>query len=190
LLDQIAVRERLTQGLPEGIRNRIRVLLEGSADPKSALSHLEALVQRHPAAFARMVHSPICLQYLVTVFSYSHFLSEEVLQRPEWLEELPVSGLLHRSLSQDEFLERLEASAEGVAAAQFRRRQILRILVRDVMGYATLSEVTGELSALAGAILDASLRAVCREMRRRYGFPGAGGFAVLALGKLGGEELN
>jgi glutamate-ammonia-ligase adenylyltransferase len=194
LLDQIAFQERLLQGLPAGIQSRIQILLAGSADPKAALSFLDALALRHPEAFSRMVHSPICLQYLISIFSYSHFLSEEVLQHPEWVEQLPVSGVMHRSLAQDEFIDRLEVVPgvpSALVLAQFRRQQILRILLRDVMGYATLSEVTAELSALAGAILDVSLRGVCRELRERHGVTQpASGFAVLALGKLGGEELN
>ena len=42
--------------------------------------------------------------------------------------------------------------------ARFRRRQMLRIVLRDVLGAATLSDVTKELSNLADAILDAAYR--------------------------------
>src|SRR5208283_2828427 len=56
-------------------------------------------------------------------------------------------------------------------------------------------EITEELSNLADAIIGAACRAVRDELEGRFGVPrladGSGcGFAVLALGKLGGRELN
>lgn len=180
--------------------------MAGSADPDAAVQRLDTLRGKHPDAFLRVTHSAICLQYLLSVFSYSSFLSEEILEHPEWIEQLPASGVMHRTFSAEELVERLELYLGGragtpspLALALFRRQQILRILLRDVMGYATLSDVAWELSNLADAILDVSLRGICCDLRQRYGRPcyadvtGAtreSRFAVLALGKLGGEELN
>ena len=48
------------------------------------------------------------LPFLITVFSYSHFLSEAVLKSPEWLEELIKSDDMDRVLSAEEYRERLE----------------------------------------------------------------------------------
>ena len=55
--------------------------------------------------------------------------------------------------------------------ARFRRRQILRIMLRDVLGLATLSDVTGELSNLSDAILDLAYRRIRDELALRYGEP-------------------
>ncbi len=199
--------ERVGEGLPEDIRKRMEVLLAGSVDPDSALYYLDSLQIRQPQAFRRLVVSPVCLHYLITVFSYSRFLSEEILQHPEWVEQLPSAGLMHRSLSPEELTERLEdflghpaGTPSALSLALFRRQQMLRILLRDVLGYAGLSDVTVELSNLAGAVLDVTLRGIRSDLEQRYGTPryvdpGAGksvecGFTVLALGKLGGAELN
>ena len=149
------------------------------------------------------------LTFLFTVFSYSRFLSEAVLRNPEWLEELVRSADMDRVLSPEEYQLRLEAdldaeifldpAAAGSPSAQslssFRRRQILRILIRDVQGFCTLAETTEELSNLADAILEVTRRRVESELRSKHGAPRAadGGearFAVLSLGKLGGRELN
>jgi len=55
-------------------------------------------------------------------------------------------------------------------------------------------EVARELSALADACLERATRFCEAELRARYGVPvchdGAAGFSVIAMGKLGGEELN
>jgi glutamate-ammonia-ligase adenylyltransferase len=114
---------------------------------------------------------------------------------------------LHRPLTADEFAGLLPPFQAGeapdlapaVMLARFRRRQLLRIVLRDVLGLATLPIVTGELSNLADAILDFAYHEVRRRLVARHGEPsmvGADGqrrvcgFAVIALGKLGGQELN
>jgi glutamate-ammonia-ligase adenylyltransferase len=55
--------------------------------------------------------------------------------------------------------------------ARFRRRQLLRIVLRDVLGLATLPVVTGELSNLADAILDFAYAEVRRRLVARHGEP-------------------
>jgi glutamate-ammonia-ligase adenylyltransferase len=64
-----------------------------------------------------------------------------------------------------------------------------------VLGFGTLSDVTAELSALADAIVETAYQRIHRDLVSRYGHPRSEAgepahFAVLALGKLGGEELN
>ncbi len=68
-------------------------------------------------------------------------------------------------------------------------------MLRDVLGAATLSDVTEELSALADAILDVAYRRIRASFVTRYGEPRLAdgspcGLSVIALGKLGGQELN
>ena len=72
---------------------------------------------------------------------------------------------------------------------------MLRILVRDVLSLASLPEITGELTALADAILEAALSRIEAQLVAEFGKPmtPAGGearFTVIALGKMGGNELN
>jgi glutamate-ammonia-ligase adenylyltransferase len=79
--------------------------------------------------------------------------------------------------------------------ARFRRYQMLRILVRDVLGIASLPEITGELTALADAILEAALARIEAQLAAEFGIPRTSlgreaRFAVIALGKMGGRELN
>ncbi len=78
--------------------------------------------------------------------------------------------------------------------ARFRRRQLLRIVVRDVLGLGTLPEITAELSALADAILEVAYQRIRTDLVARFGVPrseeGEAQIAVIALGKLGGGELN
>jgi len=197
--------EDLSSGLPEAILTRIQVLLASVPDPDQALHYLERLHTENAAGFNRISSSPTALSYLITIFSYSQFLSEAVLHHPEWLLQLAVSGDLHHVLSAEEYERRLEtfAGTEGIPdaldLARFRRQQLLRIVLRDVLGLASLSDVTEELSNLADAVLDLTYRRIRTELVARHGTPRSPdangaleecGLSVISLGKLGGKELN
>jgi [glutamine synthetase] adenylyltransferase / [glutamine synthetase]-adenylyl-L-tyrosine phosphorylase len=190
--------------LPLAAQNQIEMLLVSSADPDTAIHYLASLEQRQPDAFRRLVPSKQSLQYLIAVFSHSRFLSDEVLQNPHWIEHV---SDMERVRSADEYKNRLtefleqqpQGTPEALSLALFRRQQILRILLRDVLGFAALPDTTEELSNLADAILDVSYTRIRAELIRRHGVPkymdDAGqshecGMSVIALGKLGGRELN
>ncbi|HWB99319.1 MAG TPA: hypothetical protein VG672_21570, partial [Bryobacteraceae bacterium] len=212
LLEQIEFRHpararedlsRLGTGIPERILTRIRLLLASVADPDEALHDLERLREESPAAFDRLTSSPAALRYIVVTFSYSRFLSEALLRRPEAVLQILNTGDMQRVLTvenyQAQLVDFLGSDSTGVPSAlilaRFRRRQILRIFLRDVLGLATLSDVTEELSHLADAVLDLSYRRIRESLVARYGRPRAENgdlatFCVISLGKLGGQELN
>lgn len=140
------------------------------------------------------------MRYLTAVFKHSHFLSEAVLTHPDWADELLRPGYLDNAVPADQLRARLINSiSPGVPPpmelARFRRRQTLRIMLRDVLAIATLPEITSELTALADVIVDAAYDRIHDELVDRYGEPMASPdqpshFAVIALGKMGAEELN
>ena len=193
--------ERLSFYIPPNLRQGLEILLSQSPHPDAALRRLEAFCEAHPAEFQLVSHTPFGLQALIAVFSSSEFLSAEVQQHPDWLIEPLTSGSLHHVRSAQEIEGLLDGFIHrpGVPRplelAQFRRQQILRILLRDVLGFGALPEIVEELSSLADALLNFSLRAIRRELCARHGSPRLEdgtecGFSVLALGKLGGCELN
>jgi len=187
--------------LPPAVLNRIELLAAHSPDPTGVRAAMASFEQRQPDAFQRIAHSTAALQYLIAVFSQSNFLTQEILDVPACLEQLLYDGDLHRVRSTDEYRARLDLEIDPATApdplpfARFRRQQILRILIRDVLGFGALSDVTAELSALADAIVETAYDRIHRDLVLRYGHPRsetgeAAHFAVIALGKLGGEELN
>ncbi len=191
--------------IPEPLAPRFRAWLAGSPDADAVLHYLLRLATERREDFERVVASPVSARLLITVFGHSQFLSEELLQSPDWILTLAGSGELDRSLSAAEFAERLDAALPpgepsippAVDLARFRRRQILRILLRDVLEMCTLAETTEELSGLADAIMDVACRRIRAALEKRYGKPRLAeppeaecGFSVLALGKWGGRELN
>jgi glutamate-ammonia-ligase adenylyltransferase len=189
--------------VPPDLLQWLRILLPQSPDPEGALQQLVAFCRNHPAVFQEVAYAPFGLQALVAVFSNSRFLSEEVQQHPEWLPTAVDPHSLHRVQSAGEIGDLLVAFLESTSGvplplqlALFRRNQILRILIRDVLGFAALSEITEELTNLADAILDTAYRKLRAGQVARYGVPRLEetglecGFSIIALGKLGARELN
>lgn len=71
----------------------------------------------------------------------------------------------------------------------WKGREMTRVAVRELAAVAPLEETTGELSQIAEICLRRVFEFWNAELRQRYGSPTAD-FAILALGKLGGGELN
>jgi glutamate-ammonia-ligase adenylyltransferase len=194
---------RLGTGLPERIAARIQLLLATAPSAEISLRNLNRLRQEAPAVFDRIANSQAALRCAVSVFSYSSFLSEAVLRNPERILQVANSGSIYRVLTAEDYELRLldflgkehRGAPSAVDLARFRRRQLLRIVLRDVLGTATLSDVTGELSNLADAILNLAYRRIREHFVARHGEPRLAdgrpcGFSVISLGKLGGAELN
>ncbi len=190
----------LSRELPPATASRLDLLLSASAAPEQGLQYFMRLHERQPSWFQRLTRSTTGLRYLIAVFTYSQFLSEEILRHPEWIDEILDSGSLQRVLTAEQMREMLEAALPaGLPAplefARFRRRQLLRILIRDVLGLGTLPEITGELSALADTIVETAYARIRQQLVAECGTPQTrtgqeSHFAVLALGKMGGNELN
>jgi glutamate-ammonia-ligase adenylyltransferase len=66
--------------------------------------------------------------------------------------------------------------------------EVFRTLVRDVEGHITVEQVADDLSALADATVECTLRWAWPHLRQRHADQPR--FAVIAYGKLGGKELG
>src|SRR5213076_1290735 len=77
-----------------------------------------------------------------------------------------------------------------------RRRELVRIGGRDLLGLAGVEDTVRELTALAEGVIEAAVASVRARLAAEWGealVPGEGrpaAFVVLGMGKLGGEELN
>jgi len=165
--------------IPERIATRIEILLASAPDPVQARHFLNRLERESPAAFERISSSAAALRYCIAVFSYSNFLGSAILRYPEWLLQVAAGGNLHRVLTSEEIAAKLSdflgpeepSLPSPLALARFRRRVLLRILLRDVLRMGTLSDVTEELSNLSDAVLESVYQGVRRELALRHGVP-------------------
>lgn len=133
------------------------------------------------------------------VASFSNYLTDIVVRNPEFLYWALSSESLERNLDGQKFkLEaekavKLFSSFTGKVNAikSIKRKYMLRIGLRDNLGLASVLEITNDLSIVAKS-LSALLFSICydevktknqiEELKRKY--------CIIALGKLGGNELN
>ena len=155
------------------------------------------------AAFERQ---PILIHYATLIFGYSGWLGETLIRNVDLFERYGENKSLDRSLRRDEFREEFSGMNSrwskpdlAISLARFRKREYVRILLRDLLGIAKLAETTEEISALSDALIGVALRAVNGQLQQRHGTPQwvdpqgrllEARFAVVSLGKLGGNELN
>ena len=197
---------RIGDRLPGNLRQLLPALLEESPDPDSALNLFERLCESADEDLLQLLdRHPFLAHYAVAVFGHSQYLGETLIRNPDLFSSFVRERIVDRSLGQEDFSRRLAhftswapPSSAAELLARFRRREYVRIMLRDLLGIAPLAEVTGEISALSDALIAAALESSVRELRQRYPRKeqddGDRGwqkhFCALALGKLGGNELN
>jgi [glutamine synthetase] adenylyltransferase / [glutamine synthetase]-adenylyl-L-tyrosine phosphorylase len=199
--------ERVALKLSSSMAATLCGLFADSPDPDSALLLFERLVtETSPEVLQLMEAHPFLAHYAVAVFGTSWYLGETLVRNPDLLHAFQRERRLDRSYAHDEFSEALARFASrsferdpSLILARFKRREYVRIMLRDVLRIAPLAETTAEISALSDVLLQEALREAESAMERRLGLPqhlDASGravntpFAVLSLGKLGGNELN
>lgn len=175
-------------------------------DPDRALNNLATFISENPV---RAEELSADLRNISLLFSFSQFLTNYSISNPDVLFDI----LKDLDLPRDK--EALKASLKGSlgekgetaprsyrslsqpsldiqmdVVREFKMRETLRITLRDILKKTDLVDVMYELSALADVVLENSLAIVRGSMRETYGVPSVDAFSVIALGKLGGEELN
>ena len=199
--------ERMAQ-LPQakGSFRRVEPLilaaLDSCADPDRALINFEHFANAADlrALFPYLARNPRAVEILVTVFAASQFLTEILLRNPENFGLLVRRKQLSQPKTIEQFLEETSSSASQHvsmrermdALRRYQRSQLLRIGACDLLDYFDLPTTTAQLSNLAVALARACLALVTESGNRKARSRAASipPLAVIALGKLGGGELN
>lgn len=177
-----------------------------TADPPMAMSNFSryahAVFDR--GAFFRLLNANAeYRRLLMRLLAFSQFFADVIVRSPEYLEAVLTSPDLKERKTLAAYREEVRAcfaskrrspEAKRKSLARFRRREMLRIGIRDMEGYGDIMTLCGELSDFAQACCESAIELCWAELEPRFGRPegaGAGtGFIVLAMGKFGGGELN
>jgi [glutamine synthetase] adenylyltransferase / [glutamine synthetase]-adenylyl-L-tyrosine phosphorylase len=199
--------ERISLTLPPVLVNALPALLAESPDPDSALLLFDRLVNESGPEVLRLLgEHPFLAHYALAVFGTSWYLGETLIRNPELFHSFLREKRLDHSCSREDFSEALARFQSrsfdretSLLLARFKKREYVRIMLRDVLRIAPLAETTAEISALSDVLLEEALREAASAMQRRFGLPQHldpegrvvnTAFAVMSLGKLGGNELN
>ncbi len=192
---------RLARRCPARV-DQVRELCGYAPDPDLALAGVERYVDGAGALPAERD----LLEALALLCGASPMMAGLLAREPHLLRRSARSPHLLRPRTEPELRRLLARAARRLAPddvdgfhrllRRLRAREVVRISLRDLRR-ARVKEVTAELSALASACLDAAIRFHDRRLRARHGPPAGlagrepgAGFCVLAMGKLGGCELN
>jgi len=193
-LKHIAVRDLGARPLLEAILPHLFTTLGESADPDQSLVNFERFASSAHAGeiFYKLKENPRALEILVAVFSGSQFLTEILVRNPRHLDVLTNrEQLAHQKSAQDFYSEASAWMGNPDPHEQlndlrrYQRGELLRIGASDLLGLYDLPAVTTQLSNLA----EGMARTCLAYASARTQIDPAG-FVVLAMGKLGGSELN
>lgn len=197
-------RAGVTLDLLVDICEQLQLHLPKSSDADMAFNNLERFIvaSRSPLSLATLFQrDKEALPTLLQIFATSQHLSDLLMQDPESYDLLrltegqPVS----RTLLIDEICSEVAALSDERAVLKvlrrYKHRETLRIAYGDIIRRQRLPLVTEQISFLADAIVEASVRTARRTLEEKRGVPRRpdgkrARFVVLALGKLGGIELN
>ena len=159
-------------------------------DPERAFKSLATFCENNPDYTDKLKAdiTPVSL-----LFSYSQFLANFCISNPEILfdtlaEIEKTAGMESLSASLREKL--MSSDEDAKIVCRFKKKELLRITLRDILKKADLTETMLELSMLADVIVDESLKLIKKSLSATYGEPGMDAFTVISIGKLGSYELN
>jgi glutamate-ammonia-ligase adenylyltransferase len=186
------------------IASRLLHEVSQAADPDRALTNLEkvsASLGAKAVLWELFSVNPPSLRLYVKLCATSQFLSEILINNPGMIDDLMDSLVVDRAQPATAIREELAELCKGAEdpvpiLLAFRNKEWVRVGARDILGREPIRVVTRELSDVAEAIVQqvaadqyARLAARFGEPRRE-GTPRPARWAIVALGKFGGRELN
>ncbi len=187
--------------LTRGFRRSSRVLsallpvildwLSASPDADLGLLQLRRLAEgtaRATALATTFRDQPGAAERTCRVLGSSRLVGDALLHQPEVVELLgddqwlvpPRAAEALRAAALETLHWRADPGARRDGLRRFKRRELLRIAARDVLGLAPPDTTATELADLADACVEAALR----------GLEPSVAFSVIGMGRLGGRELS
>ncbi|MDZ4783522.1 MAG: bifunctional [glutamate--ammonia ligase]-adenylyl-L-tyrosine phosphorylase/[glutamate--ammonia-ligase] adenylyltransferase [Planctomycetia bacterium] len=195
----------VTLDLLADIAGQLEQHLPGLSDPDMALNNLDKFVcaSLNPlSTVALFERDREALPTLLQMLSTSQHFSDLLIVDSAAYDLLRITEGM--PVRRETLVEELAAEVTALAGddeavmltlRRFKRRESLRIAYGDIVRGQTLESVTAQISHLADAIVEGAVRAARKKLvikwgvpRTEYGAPAR--FVVLAMGKLGGVELN
>jgi [glutamine synthetase] adenylyltransferase / [glutamine synthetase]-adenylyl-L-tyrosine phosphorylase len=197
------LRDASKQRLARLVKRAADSVAQGSCSEDAALRFIdwiEPLLKRE-SYLALLVERPEVQQRLLRLLGLARWPMRYLMQHPGVIDELADSRMVAGRFDRAELAAELddrhaawersgEAGEEALLDTLRRAHhaEVFRTLVRDVEGRLTVEQVADDLSALADAMLECTLRWAWSQLKQRH--RDVPQFAIVAYGKLGGKELG
>ncbi len=140
----------------------------------------------------------IYIEVILKISAYSNYLTDIIVRNPEFLTRFLSSDELQKNFSYDLYKEELNSQLQIFkstekklqAIRRFKRMQVLRIGLRDILQLCDIEQSMAEYSNLTKAILESVFELSLKlniEKSRLNSIPD---YVLISLGKFGGNELN
>ncbi len=199
----MALRDESRLRLGRLMQKTAQAMHDGECSEAGALRFVDWVepLLRRESYLALLVERAEVHRRLLRVLGAARWPMQYLMRHPGVIDELADERLLHLRFDRAAFTAELE---ERVAAWQrlgeddeeklldtlrhAHHAEVFRTLVRDVEGELSVEAVADDLSALADALLDITVRWAWARLKQRH--RDTPGLAVIAYGKLGGKELG
>ncbi len=165
--------------------------LHKSIDPDRAINNWERLVsslkepQEH---FKLLLLQPKRFELLLGILASSQFLADTLIKNPSFFDWATDSKIVRAARKKEDMLKELHSLDSSFYLKNiriFRNRELLRIGTRDIYLKIPLEDVATDLSKVAEVTIEYALQNILKNLSIN-----SEDFAILAFGKLGGNELN
>lgn len=159
-------------------------------DVERSLRNLQRLSEASPSFINSHLHE---IGIISRLFAYSQFLADYCIRKPDILHAELLD--INKTINKREILLTLQngytSRPEIIKLLRdIKRKYLLKITLRYIAGITNIIESMSELSLLAEAILQIAVNFSYTLMCEKFGAMENNPFSVIALGKLGAEELN
>lgn len=175
-----------------------------SPSPVNALVNLRRFLESGPSPgvfLDTISQAPPLVEMIITVFGSSQYMADIIIRNPGYLYWLMERTTWETVDTAEYYTSTLRAevaafhSLDGKlnAVRRAQRKMLLKIGVGDLLGDASIEETTRRLSCLAEAIIEVVFEVVALDLHAGQPASTAAaedGLTVVAMGKLGGRELN
>ncbi len=123
-------------------------------------------------------------------FYSSPYIARTLISHQDWIEEIFVNKDYQKSLDREDYIGMFSSLSLAEIKNLFRKEHV-RLGIRDLLRAAEVDRILRELSFLADGVISSLLQMSVSETSQSIGIPPEQfECCVVALGKLGGEELN
>jgi glutamate-ammonia-ligase adenylyltransferase len=198
-----ALRDESKLRLGRLVRRAARCVDDGQCSVTAVLRFIDWVepLLRRESYLALLVERPGVQQRLLRLLGMARWPMQYLMRHPGVIDELADERLRQGRFDPAVFLGDLQSRHEAWTRSGQANEELLldtlrhahhaelfRTLVRDVEREVTVEQVADDLSALADAVLDATLRWSWELLAKRHRDSPC--FAIIAYGKLGGKELG